>query len=56
MYSHLHIQSANFGGIGGVDDTIGAVVLRSPPMAGIGVANNPKGAEVLLFPSMLLAR
>ena len=57
-YSPLHIRSANFGGIGGVDDanTTGAVVPGSSPMARIGVATIPEGTEVPLFPSMLLAR
>ena len=57
-YSPLHIRSANFGGIGGVDDanTTGVVVPGSSPIAGIGVATIPEGTDVLLFPSMLLAR
>ena len=56
-YSPLHICSANFGGIGGVDDanTTGVVVPGSSAMAGIGVAINPKGPKVPLFPAMLLA-
>ena len=57
-YSPLHICSANFGGIGGVEDanTTGAVVPGGSPMAGIGVATIPEGTEVPLFLSTLLAR
>ena len=56
-YSPLHIRSANFGGTGGVDDanTTGAVVPGSSTIAGIGVAANPEGTEVPLFPAVLLA-
>lgn len=57
MYSPLHIRSANLGGTGGVDDanTTGADDPGSSVTAGIGVAANPEGTDVPLFPAELLA-
>jgi len=52
-YSPLHSHATNFGGFGGVDDANNtrAVVSGSSAIARIGVAINPEGTKVTLFPA-----